>query len=58
MTNKIIYTLRIYQELLERYGIMPIATIPNPHKSGFNAWVYAQTDEFMRAFVEITQGKD
>lgn len=52
--NKVIFTRRIYIELLE-YGIKPIETLPNPGHPEFDCWVYERNDEFINAYDKIME---
>lgn len=53
--NKIIYSMRINIEL-QKKGLKPILSMPNPYKENLVCWVYEETEEFIEAFNQIMEG--
>lgn len=43
--NKIIYTRKIAMQLIEM-GHVPVGTMPNPSKSEFLCWIFANNKKF------------
>lgn len=52
--NKIVYSLRIMEQLVER-GFIPISMMPNPKYPQFNCWIFENTNELNEAFASIVQ---
>lgn len=50
--NKIIYSLRIMLQLVER-GFIPIEMMPNPKYPKYNCWVFKDTPEFEEVLSEV-----
>ena len=50
--TRIVYSLRIHTQLLIR-GIQPLCSMPNPPNERYLCWIYANDDEFVKAFDEI-----
>ena len=56
MNRQIIYSRRIMKELLKQ-GFCPLEMLPNPEYPDFKCWIYEDTDEFHKAFEELTGKK-
>lgn len=50
--NKIIYSLRVMEQLVER-GFVPISIMPNPKYPMYNCWIFEVTPEFEKALDEV-----
>lgn len=53
MAEKIIYSKWVAYEL-RKQGFPIVRTEINPNKPQFDCWVFAATDEMLRAFTQIT----
>ena len=52
MAEKIIYTKKIAYDL-RKLGCKIIRVEPNPNKPQFDCYVFEETDDFIKAFLEI-----
>lgn len=50
--NKIIYSLKIMEELVKR-GYIPITSMPNPKFPKYQCWIFAATDGFKEDLDQI-----
>ncbi len=55
--NKIIYSLRIMEKLVER-GYAPLTSMPNPKFPQFQCWVFAVSDGFKKDLDEILRSEE
>lgn len=56
MKEKIIYTRWLACELIKQ-GFPVVRVEDNPNKPGFNAYVFAETAEFLVAFLNIANSR-
>ena len=51
---KIIYSLKIHIAL-QKMGFKYLTEMSNPHNSRFNCWVYAESEELLKAFNSLVE---